>query len=110
MAYLRAFGSSLPERIVTNEELAPQLGVEPDWIFSQSGIRERRYASASDTVVSLAHEAARQALEKASLTPADLGLILVASGSPERFCPGPASTIAALLRLNATPALDLPIA
>jgi 3-oxoacyl-[acyl-carrier-protein] synthase-3 len=110
MAFLRAFGSSLPGRIVTNDELAPQLGVDPDWIFSQSGIRERRYASAGDTVASLGHGAAQQALEKASLTPDDLGMILVASGSPDRFCPGPASTIAALLGLNATPALDLPIA
>jgi 3-oxoacyl-[acyl-carrier-protein] synthase-3 len=110
MSFLRAFGSSLPERIVTNAELAPQLGVEPDWIFTQSGIRERRYACAGDTVASLGHRAALQCLEKASLTPVDLGMILVASGSSERFCPGPAATIAALLGLNSTPALDLPIA
>ena len=99
MAYLRAFGSSLPGRIVTNEELAPQLGIEPSWIFSQTGIRERRYASVDDTVASLGLSAAQQALEKASLTPDDLGMILVASGSSDRFCPGPASTIAALLGL-----------
>ena len=110
MAYLRAFGSSLPGRIVTNEELAPQLGIEPGWIFSQTGIRERRYASVDDTVASLGLSAAQQALEKACLTPDDLGMILVASGSSDRFCPGPASTIAALLGLCTTPALDLPIA
>jgi 3-oxoacyl-[acyl-carrier-protein] synthase-3 len=110
MAFLRAFGSSLPERIVTNAELAPQLGVEPEWIFSQSGILERRYAGAAETVASLGVRAALQCLEKASLTPDDLGMILVSSGSPERFCPGPASSIAALLGLSGTPALDLPIA
>ncbi|SFS04195.1 3-oxoacyl-[acyl-carrier-protein] synthase-3 [Granulicella pectinivorans] len=110
MAFLRAFGSSLPERIVTNEELAPQLGVSPDWIFSQSGIRQRRYACTDETVATLGHRAAQQCLEKAALKAEDLGMILVASGSADRFCPGPASSIAALLGLSATPALDLPIA
>jgi 3-oxoacyl-[acyl-carrier-protein] synthase-3 len=110
MAYLIAFGSSLPDRIVSNEELAPQLGVEPDWIFSQSGIRERRFASTAETIGTLGHRAALDCLAKAALTPEDLGLILVASGSPDRFCPGPAGCIAALLGLTSTPALDLPIA
>ena len=110
MAYLSAFGSSLPERIVSNEELAPQLGVEPDWIFSQSGIRERRFADTAETIGTLGHRAALDCLAKAGVAPEDLGLILVASGSPDRFCPGPAGCIAALLGLTATPALDLPIA
>ncbi len=110
MAFLRAFGTCLPDRIVTNEELAPSLGVEPEWIFSQSGIRQRRYACEADTVATLGAAAARDCLASADLAPEDIGLILVASGSPDRFCPGPASTIAALLGLNGTPALDLPIA
>lgn len=110
MAFLRAFGTCLPERIVTNEELAPALGVEPEWIFAQSGIRQRRYASPTETVASLGTAAAHACLAAAGLAPQDLGLVLVASGSPDRFCPGPASTIAALLGLTSTPALDLPIA
>lgn len=110
MAFLRAFGSYVPERIVTNEELAPKLGVEPDWIFTQSGIRQRRYAAETDTVASLAVAAAQDCLRKAGKDPEDLALILVASGSSDRFCPGPASTIAASLGLTSTPALDLPIA
>ncbi len=110
MAFLRAFGSCLPERIVTNEELAPSLGVEPDWIFTQSGIRQRRYASASESVATLGATAARDCLSQAGVAAEELGLILVASGSPDRFCPGPASTIAAMLGLTATPALDLPLA
>ena len=46
MAFLRSFGAYLPARVVTNAELAPQLGVAPDWILSASGIAERRYAAA----------------------------------------------------------------
>ncbi len=110
MSFLRAFGSCLPDRVVTNDELAPLLAIEPDWIFSQSGIRERRYASPTDSVATLGHKAALDCLHKASLEPEDLALVLVASGSPDRFCPGPASSIAALLGLPLTPSLDLPLA
>ena len=110
MAFLRAFGSSVPERIVTNEDLAASLGMEPEKIFAQSGIRERRYAAEDETVAVLGHRAALDCLAKANVDPKDLALILVASGSAERFCPGPACLIAAQLGLTETPALDLPIA
>ncbi len=109
MAYLRGFGSYVPERIVGNDELAPLLGVEADWIVSQSGVRERRWAAADETVVSLGHRAAVDCLTRAGVEASSLGLILVACGSAERFAPGPASSIAALLGLTATPAIDLPM-
>lgn len=110
MAYLRAFGAHLPERVVTNDALAEQLAVDPEWIFTQSGIRERRYAAETETVATLGVAAAQQCLAAANLTASDLGLILVASGSPDRYCPGPASQIAALLGLAVTPSIDIPIA
>jgi 3-oxoacyl-[acyl-carrier-protein] synthase-3 len=110
MAFLRSFGMYVPERVVSNEELAPLLGVEAEWIVSQSGIRERRYAAEDETVVSLGHRAAVDCLDSGGIAAGDLGLVLVASGSTERFCPGPASSIAALLGLNGTPALDIPVA
>lgn len=110
MAYLRAFASSLPERRVTNEELAPLLGCAPEWILEMSGIRERRYAAADESVVTLGLRAAEKCLSNAGIAASDLGMILVASGSSERFCPGPASEIAAKLGLTATPALDIPVA
>jgi 3-oxoacyl-[acyl-carrier-protein] synthase III len=110
MAYLRAFGSWLPERRVTNAELAPLVDAAPEWIFEATGIEERRYAADEDTVASIGVKAALNCLENASVQAADLGMILVASGSSERFCPGPASRIAAELGLTATPALDIPVA
>jgi 3-oxoacyl-[acyl-carrier-protein] synthase-3 len=109
MAYLRGFGHALPEGVVTNAELAPQLAVDADWILSQSGIRERRYAGAEENVTTLGTKAAAACLATAGVEAAGLGLILVASGSPERYSPGPASGIAAALGLTSTPALDLPI-
>ena len=110
MAYLRAFGSWLPSRRVSNEEIAPLVDATPEWIVEVSGIEERRYASDADTVAGIGLLAAQDCLEKASATPADLAMILVASGSSDRFCPGPASEIAAGLGLGMTPALDIPVA
>ena len=110
MAYLRAFGSWLPQRSVSNREIAPLVDATPEWILEVSGIEERRYAGDQDTVASIGLLAAQDCLEKAGATAAELGMILVASGSSDRFCPGPASQIAAGLGLASTPALDIPVA
>jgi 3-oxoacyl-[acyl-carrier-protein] synthase-3 len=109
MAYLRAFGSWLPQRRVSNEEIAPLVKATPEWILEVSGIAERRYADDSDTVAGIGLLAARDCLEKAGLTAAELGMILVASGSSDRFCPGPACEVASGLGLSSTPALDIPV-
>jgi 3-oxoacyl-[acyl-carrier-protein] synthase III len=109
MAFLRAFGSWLPPRRVSNQELAPLVDATPEWILQVTGIDERRYAAETDTVAGIGILAAQDCLEKAGVTAAELGLILVASGSSNRFCPGPASQIAAGLGLASTPALDIPV-
>jgi 3-oxoacyl-[acyl-carrier-protein] synthase III len=109
-AYLRAFGSHLPARRVRNQELAPLVGATPEWILAATGIEERRYAAPEETVVSLGLAAAQDCLRSAGISAQELGMILVSSGSSERFSPGPASQIAAALGLTATPALDIPVA
>jgi 3-oxoacyl-[acyl-carrier-protein] synthase III len=108
-SYIHAFGAHLPDRVVTNAELASQLGCTPEWIESVSGIRERRWAG-EETVADLATAAARDCLMGAGVEASQIGLLIVSSGSAERRFPGPASTVAAALGLNATPVLDLPIA
>jgi len=110
MSFLRAFGSWVPPRRVTNAELAPAVEASPEWILEVTGIEERRYAAEEETVAGLGLKAAQNCLENAGIQAADLGMILVASGSSERFCPGPASRIAAGLGLTSTPALDIPVA
>ena len=108
-SYIHAFGAYVPNRVVTNAELASQLGCAPDWIENVSGISERRWAG-EETVADLATAAARDCLQKAGIEASQLGLIIVSSGSAERRFPGPASTVAASLGLNTTPVIDLPIA
>ncbi len=110
MSYLHSFGRYLPERIVTNDELAAACAVDPAWIVDVSGIHERRYAAPEDTTATLAAQAAEHCLANASLAAADVGMLIVSSGSAERFCPGPAASVAAALGLTSTPALDIPVA
>ncbi|HUB52650.1 MAG TPA: ketoacyl-ACP synthase III [Terracidiphilus sp.] len=110
MSFLRAFGSHLPDRRVGNQEIAALVGATPEWIVEVSGIEERRFAAESDTVASLGLAAALNCIANARITSSDLGLILVASGSAPRFCPGPACQIASGLGLASTLALDIPVA
>lgn len=110
MAFLRGFGSYFPSHIVTNDELAAACQVEADWILSASGIRERRYAADDETVGTLATRAAEDCLTRCGVAAAELGMIVVASGSPDRYCPGPAADVAQALGLTTTPALDVPVA
>jgi 3-oxoacyl-[acyl-carrier-protein] synthase-3 len=108
-SYIHVFGAHLPERVVTNAELASQLSCTAEWIESVSGIRERRWAE-EETVADLAILAARDCLRRAGIEASQLGLLIVSSGSAERRFPGPGSTIAAALGLYGTPVIDLPLA
>ena len=107
MAFLRAFGSYLPPRIVKNAELAAKLGVTAEWIENASGIQERRFADDNESVADLAACATKDCLDRGKLTSSDLGMIIVASGSAERQFPGPGVQIASRLGLQSTPVIDL---
>ncbi len=110
MAFLQAFGSYVPERRVTNEEIARMAGCEPAWISRVCGIEERRWAAAGESVADMAVRAGEDCLARAGVGPAGLGMLIVACGTPERQFPGPASTVARHLGLDPAPALDLPMA
>jgi len=110
MAFIRAFGSYLPSRVVDNAELAALVGAEPNWILKATGIEQRRYADPSETVATLGSRAAQDCLDAAGLSAADIGLVLVSCGSNERRFPGPATEIASNLGMSGTPAIDLPLA
>ena len=110
MAFLKAFGSYVPERRVLNQELAQLLGCAPEWIQGASGIEERRFAADGEGVVEMAVAAAQDCLGRAGVRAADLGMLVVSSGSGEQRFPGPASAIANRLGCAQIPALDLPLA
>jgi len=109
-AYLRAFGCYLPEQRVDNAALTARTGRAAEVIEKSTGMLERRYAAADQSVVDLGFAAAQDCLTSANINPSEVGLLLFASGSAERSFPGPAATLAAKLGWTSTPAMDLPYA
>ena len=87
-AYLQAFGRYLPERIVTNSDLAERVGRTPEWIEEVSGIKERRWADEQTTVADLGLAAAEDCLKRVNVSANSIGMLIVASGSASRGFPG----------------------
>jgi 3-oxoacyl-[acyl-carrier-protein] synthase-3 len=76
-------GSYLPPKVVTNDDLAKTLETSDEWIYSHTGIRARHVAEADDCTSTMAAKAARRALEAAGVTPEEIGLIIVATSTPD---------------------------
>ncbi len=110
MPYIREFGAALPARVVDNTEVAALAGCEPAWIEQMTGIRERRWAAAEESVEDLAEAAARDCLARAGCDSSSIGLLIVSTGSASRRFPGPAAEVARRLGMGDKPALDVPIA
>lgn len=87
----------VPERILTNEELAQQIDTTDEWIRERSGIRERHIAGENDTTSTMSTAAARAALGRAGVSPEDVELIIVATSSPDYITPPVSSQIQAQL-------------
>jgi len=100
-------GGALPDRVVTNDEITPAIGVEADWIVRRTGIRERRYAEPDAPLAALATQAARAALEDAGLDGAQVDLVLVASCSQDSVIPNAAPQVAHALGAHAAGAFDV---
>jgi 3-oxoacyl-[acyl-carrier-protein] synthase III len=81
------WGGAVPSRVVTNDDLAKRLGVSAEWIFSRTGIHERRAVGPGETTATLAVEAGRNALQASGLRPDEIALLVVATATPEQLCP-----------------------
>lgn len=90
---VRGFGSALPKRVVPNKELESLVETSDEWIVQRTGIRQRYLAGEGETTASLGEAAARQALERAGLTPADIDLVIVATSTPDNTFPATAVNI-----------------
>jgi 3-oxoacyl-[acyl-carrier-protein] synthase-3 len=76
-------GSYLPEKVVTNEDIAKTLDTTDEWIYSHTGIRSRHVAGEGESTSTMAAEAGRRALEAAGVKPEEIGLIVLATSSPD---------------------------
>lgn len=104
---VRGVGSALPKRIVTNDELAERVDTSDQWIVERTGIRTRHVAGEGETTASLATEAARRALAHAGLEPSDIGLIVLATATPDQTFPSSATKVQATLGIDDCIAFDV---
>jgi 3-oxoacyl-[acyl-carrier-protein] synthase-3 len=100
-------GAAIPERILTNDEISQRVETDDAWIRERTGIAERRIAADDQTVTDLAIIAARQAVERADIAPAEIDLILTATASPERSFPSISALVADDIGAHSAGAIDM---
>jgi len=100
-------GSCLPEKVVTNEDLAMRMDTSDEWIRARTGIRQRHIADVSQTSSDLAVPASLQALAAAGMAPAEVDLIIVATSTPDHVFPSTACLLQARLGIKGCPAFDI---
>jgi len=89
-AIITGTGSFVPEKTLTNDDLAKLVDTSDEWITSRTGIKSRHVCSDEESTALLATNAARQAIKKAGIDPKDLDLIIVGTVSPEMVFPSTA--------------------
>lgn len=105
---IAGIGYSLPETVVTNDDLTKLYETSDEWIYSRTGIKERRVVSGNESAVDLGEKAARNAIEKSGLKFEDIDLIIAASSAPPQLYPAIACQIQEKLGIpNNVPAFDI---
>jgi 3-oxoacyl-(acyl-carrier-protein) synthase III len=104
---LTGLGVYRPRRVVENAEIAERLGIDAQWIESRTGIQRRRRAEPDETLVRMATEAARGALEHAGLAASELDFLLLATMSNVRQVPALAPAVARELGAGKAGACDV---
>ena len=101
-------GYSVPNTVVTNNDLTKLYDTSDEWIYSRTGIKERRLVSGEESALDLGVEAAKNALNKSGLKAEDIEMVIVASSAPPQLYPAIGCRIQAALGLpNNIPAFDI---
>ncbi|HZO98128.1 MAG TPA: beta-ketoacyl-ACP synthase III [Gaiellaceae bacterium] len=104
---ITGLGCHVPERVLTNDELATIVDTSDEWISARTGIRERRIAAEHEAMSDLALPAARAALEQAGVRAADVDVVIVATVTPDMAFPATAALLADELGSSDAAAYDL---
>lgn len=100
-------GFYVPDRVVTNEDLAGMMDTSDEWIVERSGIRERRWVSEGMSGADMALRASEMALAEAGMEASEVDAIVLATISPDHFFPGTGVFLQRQLGLEGIPALDI---
>lgn len=106
-ARIAGFGHHVPGRKVANAEIEASLGLDAGWIEGRTGIRARYWAEPQDTLSGLAATAGDMALEAAGIARRDIGLLLLATSTPDHLLPPSAPLVAHRLGLDHAGGVDL---
>ncbi|WP_263611750.1 beta-ketoacyl-ACP synthase III [Qipengyuania gaetbuli] len=106
-AVITGSGSALPANCVTNADLAERVDTSDEWIVERTGIRQRYIAAEGETTSTLATQAARRALEDAGVDAAEIGLIVLATATPDHTFPATATQVQNALGCNGCVAFDV---
>jgi 3-oxoacyl-[acyl-carrier-protein] synthase-3 len=104
---VRGCGGYLPERVMTNDELARRLDTSDEWIVQRTGIRERHIAAEGESTSDLAMRAAERALAQAGFAGGDLDLIVLATATPDHTFPATATKVQSRLGMRRGAAFDV---
>ena len=104
---VKGCGGYLPERVLTNADLAKFVDTNDEWITARTGIKERRIAAPGELTSAMGVAAARAALADAKMNPEDIDLIILATSTPDQTFPATAVTIQADLGITAGAAFDV---
>jgi 3-oxoacyl-[acyl-carrier-protein] synthase III len=106
-ARIAGTGGYLPAHVRTNDHIAATVDTSDAWIMERTGIRSRRIAADDETASSMAEHAARQAIEMAGIDVGEIGLIIVATSSPDRIFPSTACLLQHRLGIAQCAAFDV---
>lgn len=104
---ITGLGVNVPERVLTNDDLAQIVDTSDEWIVERTGIRERRIARDDEALTDVALPAARAALAEAALAPADVDLLICATVTPDMMFPTSSALLANTLDMPKAAAYDL---
>ena len=100
-------GSYLPKNLLTNKDLEKSLDTTDEWITSRTGIKERHIVGPNEHTTDLAFEAARNAINNASVNAKEIDLIIVATTTPDKIFPSTACNVQTKLGIKNCPAFDV---
>jgi 3-oxoacyl-[acyl-carrier-protein] synthase-3 len=106
-AHIIGWGKYVPQRVMTNDDLAQMVSTSDEWIRTRTGISQRRIAGEGETTASMSILAAHRALEVANLSPTQLDLIIVATSTPDHLFPSTACLVQDALGATHAAAFDL---